>query len=163
MDLNKTHAGYIAETVTIDELFGACLKQAKIWLASYVSDPEDSAQEAAIRAWTKLDTFDSTKGSFKSWFFMIVKSVKVDSLRIRYSDKQKLEQYKTMLTLAEDESETFLDESSLSDLQKDIVDLAVQGFSSRDVQDKLNVSRQTYRTAIKNMRQPNQIHSTGSN
>ncbi len=34
-------------------------------------DAEDAAQEAFIRTATKLDRYDSTKGTFKSWVFQI--------------------------------------------------------------------------------------------
>jgi len=44
-------------------------------------DPEDILQEVAFRAWTRFDTWDAERGSFRNWVFGIARHVLHETLR----------------------------------------------------------------------------------
>jgi RNA polymerase sigma-70 factor (ECF subfamily) len=54
-----------------------------------VGDPglaEDVAQETFLRAWRHGASFDSRKGSVRSWLNTIARNLAIDSLRVRRAD-----------------------------------------------------------------------------
>lgn len=59
-------------------------------LIRYVAEPiageaeaEDCVQEAALRAWERIDSFDEKKGSFKAWLTAIARNAALDRARKR--------------------------------------------------------------------------------
>lgn len=80
----------------------------------------DIVQETFIKAWKHLSRFDSTKASFKTWLFTILKNTITDFLRkkksIVFSDMEKEDDEGEIISF----SETILDEDTMPDevLQK---------------------------------------------
>lgn len=77
----------------------------------------DLVQEIFIKAWKKLNSFDSSKASFKTWLFTIARNSATDFLR-----KHKTINFSDLITDEQEDSfiETILDENPLPDeaLQK---------------------------------------------
>ena len=66
------------------------LRQAAGYARSILRDrhlAEDAVQQAALKAWERIDTFDSTR-PFKGWWFAILRNGCLDMLRTRRHVKE---------------------------------------------------------------------------
>jgi RNA polymerase sigma-70 factor (ECF subfamily) len=53
------------------------------WMLGDAAEAEDAAQEAFLRAYVKLSSYDSTRSSFKTWLLTITSNHCIDRLRKR--------------------------------------------------------------------------------
>ena len=71
---------------TLEELYDAYHRQALGLAYRLLGDrptAEDVVQEAYLAAWRSLDTFDSTRGSIRTWLLTIVRNRALDVCRTR--------------------------------------------------------------------------------
>lgn len=112
----------------------------------------DAFQDAFIKVFNKLDTFDGT-GSFEAWIKRIMINTSIDQLRRnkRYHEMYTIEDNILTDYEAEDLEEDLLDKVNFDDLLLAVQDLSpgyrsvfnlyvVDGFSHQEIADKLRIS-----------------------
>ena len=56
-------------------------------------DREDCLQDAALRAWNALDTYDPKKGSFTTWLTVITRNTALNFARRRHPETEELPEH----------------------------------------------------------------------
>ena len=79
------------------------------------ADVDDLTQEILLRLWEKLDSYDASKGRFRTWMSFVIRNLVLNSIQKNNTRAQKLNQ------LAEDPSQPInFKENSDSELKKTI-------------------------------------------
>jgi RNA polymerase sigma factor (sigma-70 family) len=155
IDLNKVYSRFVSKEDSVDALFDACTAQARVWLIPYYpNDFDDLAQQAVIKAWQKLSIYDPKRGSFRTWFFHIVRSVKIDHFRNKIVNKPVIQQMEDGVEYGHDlsdEREYDLNPDHFNETQMAISHLLLIGHNYESIRKMLNISRQKLRTEMKNM------------
>jgi len=131
-------------------LLAAMFRQAADWLRSSLRcDFEDKAQDAVLKAWAKLGDYDAAKAAFRSWFYLIVRAERNQFLRERYKEREALDN----LQAAPFDDDYLPDPiEGLNERQSEIVNLLQQGYFGQDAQNRLGISRSTYRTEVEKIK-----------
>ncbi len=150
----RTHFNALYECYS-SSLYSICLRYA---------DDEDEAkdilQDAFVKIFKKIDTYNVSKGSFEGWIKSIVRNLCIDVCRKKKFDfKIPVDQIAEEISENDDEFINTLNELSFEDLTKCISDLPV-GYrmvfnlyvvdekSHKEIANELNISESTSKTQL---------------
>lgn len=126
---------------------------------------EDILQEAFVKIWQNLHTFNSEKGTLFSWIFRIVRNTALDKVRLKYNNVE-IQTDDHVVLINSTSSKTSINEdgvgldhivNSLEPSEKTLIDLAYfGGFTQVEIADKLQIPLGTVKTrtrkALKHLR-----------
>lgn len=144
-----------------DALYGLCLKIVKDEAIC-----EDILQDAFVKIWKKINSFDDTKGTFFTWMLNITRNTAIDKYRqIVKKSEVSIQNESTNVSFSNASSSTIninhigLSEilKTLPDEQQEIIEyLYFKGYTQQEVSDELDIPLGTVktrsRTALKAMK-----------
>lgn len=118
---------------------------------------QDVLQEAFVKIWRKVDTYDSSKGSIFTWMLNIARNTAIDKLRsIKRTSIQSLDDNVGIVdkqhnhTMREDRIGVKDVVEKLKPEHKTIIDLAYfEGYTQEEIAERLNMPLGTVKTRLR--------------
>lgn len=143
-------------------LYGLCLKIVKDEAIA-----QDILQEAFVKIWSKVNTYDNNKGSFFTWMLNITRNLAIDNYRkiTRHQTISIQNNEKSVHILKDDKMDIPIHHIGLKDLINGLPDEQVEmieylyfkGYTQQETSDELNIPLGTVktrsRTAIASLRE----------
>jgi RNA polymerase sigma factor (sigma-70 family) len=121
---------------------------------SCANDADDLAQDVAIKVWQNIASFDQTKKTITSWVKMLTDSIVKTHLVKVYAEPQMEIVNLDELPAAQDKLISRYEEISeaFGEEEHQLLDLLMEGYTFKECQDILGISRKAFRWRIEKIR-----------
>ena len=164
-NIGKEYGKYRSNEITEDDFYKELREHIEVKIKNILNDAdrEDLTQEVCLRIWKTINQFKPTKGSFNHWLNMTVDSVTSQFLSKQYktprivsltaeSDEIGEIDVETVLLLEEISTNRFDEVVDAFEEDKELLDLLLQGYSFRDCEEILGVTRMAIEYRLKKVR-----------
>lgn len=116
---------------------------------------EDVLQEAFVKIWKKIHSYDASKGRLFTWMLNIVRNTSIDKLRkLKSQGKYEIQELKPNVDLGVNNSKININHIGVKDLlaklspeQQEMIEyLYFNGYTQQEVSDELNIPLGTVKT-----------------
>lgn len=139
--------GQLSEEHLIDKHFGLVVTQVRRFKPSRVCDKDDFTQVAQIGLLKAIRTFDATKGAFGPYAARVIRNSLCNEIR-KFRDKTEILMNGEEVLDAERSPAMWESLPTLSSRDIEIVELKRQGFTNKEIGEKLGSTKETIRRAL---------------